>query len=624
MNPSLPKSAATSPVALPSERHDHLSDFSTDRRVLLLCALAVPIGMIAALVAKALLWLIAAFTNAAFFLRFSAEPVTLAGHHFGWWGVAVPAIGGLAIGLMARYGSEKIRGHGIPEALEAILLGRSLINPRVAILKPVSSAVSIGTGGPFGGEGPIIMTGGACGSLFAQLFHLTTAERKTLLVAGAAAGMAAIFATPIAATLLAVELLLFEWKPRSFIPVAMAAIIASVMRVPLLGVGPIFPVAPHAVLGPPALGVALLVGVCAGLASGLLTTLVYLCEDGFARLPIHWMWWPALGGLFVGLGGLLDSRVLGVGYETIHGLMRGEIVGATLVGLILAKGIVWAVALGSGTSGGVLAPLLMLGGGVGALLGTLTGVGDPGLWAVVGMASMMGGTMRSPLTGMVFLLELTHDLNALPALLVGTVAALCVTVLMLRRSILTEKLARRGQHITREYSVDIFTLIRVGEVMDRMPPVVNAQATVAELAEQLAQPGSPIARRQATLIEEDGNLVGIVTRGDLLRAQRANDSDTMTVIRAGTTSPVTVFADDTLDEALSKMLEHDIGRLPVVARDDGRKIAGYLGRAEILAARMRGHEEERRREKGPLFSRPKRGGEAEKHKDGSVTIPFLS
>lgn len=585
-----------------STSHGGLADFTTDRRVLLLCALALPIGVIAAFVATALLWLIAVFTNAAFFLRWSAEPVTLTDQHFGWWGVVVPVLGGLGIGFMARYGSEKIRGHGIPEALEAILLGRSLINPKVAILKPLSSALSIGTGGPFGAEGPIIMTGGAFGSIFAQLFHLSSAERKTLLVAGAAAGMAAVFATPIAAVLLAVELLLFEWKPRSFIPVATAAIIASIVRVPLLGVPPIFPVPAHAMLEPQALALALLVGICAGLVSGLLTALVYACEDGFAKLPLHWMWWPALGGLFVGLGGLLDPRVLGVGFETIHGLLRGEILGAALVGLFFAKGIVWAVALGSGTSGGVLAPLLMVGGAVGALLGALMGAAHPGLWAMVGMAAMMGGTMRAPLTGMIFLLELTHDFNALPALLVGSVAALCVTVLLLRRSILTEKLARRGQHITREYAVDIFELIRVGEVMDPKPPVVTADTSMTALAEKIAEAGSTFARRQATLITENGQLVGIVTRGDLLRAQRAAESGTLTVFQAGTANPLTAFTDETLNDAMNKMLQRDIGRLPVVERGAPGVVVGYLGRAEILAARVRHREEEQRREKWPFPS----------------------
>ena len=265
----------------PHQQRDVLADFSTDRRVLVLSGLAVGIGAAAALVAYALVWLIAVITNLAYYQRFSSHFVSPAGNHLGGWAVLVPMIGGLVIGLMARYGSEKIRGHGIPEALEAILIGRSRVEPKVAVLKPVSSALSIGTGGPFGAEGPIIMTGGAVGSLIAQLFHLSSAERKTLLVAGAAAGMAAIFATPMAAVLLAVELLLFEWKPRSFIPVAVAAVVAAVVRVPLLGAGPIFPVPGHAVLGAETLGFAVVVGLLAGVASGALTALVYACEDLF-------------------------------------------------------------------------------------------------------------------------------------------------------------------------------------------------------------------------------------------------------------------------------------------------------------------------------------------------------
>lgn len=590
-------SAASGPVHAP----DRLSDFSTNRRVLLLCALAAPIGAIGALVAKVLLWLIAVFTNAAFFLRFSSEPVVLQGHAFGWWGVAVPVLGGLIIGLMARYGSEKIRGHGIPEALEAILLSRSLINPKVAVLKPISSAVSIGTGGPFGAEGPIIMTGGAFGSMFAQLFHLTAAERKTLLVAGAAAGMAAVFATPIAAVLLAVELLLFEWKPRSFIPVAVAAVVASVVRVPLLGDGPIFPVALHDQLGAAALGLAVVVGVAAGLFSGALTALVYACEDLFARLPLHWMWWPAIGGLAIGLGGLADSRVLGVGYETIHSLMRGELLAGALISLLVAKGLVWAIALGSGTSGGVLAPLLMMGGAVGALLGLVTGVGDPGLWGMVGMASIMGGTMRSPLTGMIFILELTHDLNSLPALMVGSVSALCVTVLLLRRSILTEKLARRGQHIAREYSVDVFELMRVGDVMDRRPPIVPAGTTVAVLADRIARGDPAVAGRQGTLVVDDsGALAGIITRSDLMDVLQAGNADRTSVLDAGSTDLVVTHADATLQDAIALMLKREIGRLPVVDRDNPRSIVGYLGRADILAARLRRQEEEEKRERGKI------------------------
>jgi H+/Cl- antiporter ClcA/CBS domain-containing protein len=588
------------PAAAPST----LSDFRTDRRVLLLSAMALPIGVIGALVAKALLWLIAAITNLAFFGHLSAQAITPQEHHLGAWVIVVPVAGALLIGLMARYGSEKIRGHGIPEALEAILLGRSLISPKVALLKPISSALSIGTGGPFGAEGPIIMTGGAFGSLFAQLFHLSAAERKTLLVAGAAAGMSAVFATPVAAVLLAVELLLFEWRPRSFIPVAVAAIVASLVRVPLLGAGPIFPVTLHAALAPSALAIALAVGVAGGFVSGLLTLLVYGCEDTFEKLKLHWMWWPALGALVVGVTGFFDPRVLGVGYGTIHELMRGELLGPALVGLLFAKGLVWAIALGSGTSGGVLAPLLIIGGALGALLGSWIPGGDPGLFAMVGMSAMMGGTMRSPLTATIFVLELTHDFSALPALLVGTVAALCVTVLLMKRSILTEKLARRGQHIAREYSVDLFELMRVGDVMNTDPPTVEASTTIEAYSALVTHGDGPASRRQAALItDERGHLAGILTRDDLLRALDRDPTGRMPVGEAGRANPPVTYPDEPLHDAIRTMLSRDVGRLPVVERSDRTRIVGYLGRAEILGARLRLHEEEEQRERGPgLFA----------------------
>ncbi|HZQ08704.1 MAG TPA: chloride channel protein, partial [Anaerolineae bacterium] len=349
-------------MTLSEKKGDRLADFTTDRRVLVISLMALVVGVVSTAVAWVLVQLIALITNVAFYQRLSTEFISPANNQLGIFVIFVPVIGGLIIGLMARYGSEKIRGHGIPEALEAILIDRSKMSPKVAVLKPISSAISIGTGGPFGAEGPIIMTGGAFGSLFAQFFHLTDGERKTLLVAGAAAGMAAIFATPVAAVLLAVELLLFEWKPRSFIPVALAAAVAGALRVPLLGAGPIFPVTPHAPLDGTELVIACLVGLVAGFGSGILTTLVYAFEDLFNKLPIHWMWWPILGGLAVGIGGLLDPRVLGVGYDTIHALLRGEIIGAAVIGLLVGKALVWSIALGSGTSGGVLAPLLIMGG----------------------------------------------------------------------------------------------------------------------------------------------------------------------------------------------------------------------------------------------------------------------
>ncbi|HEY2800081.1 MAG TPA: chloride channel protein [Chthoniobacterales bacterium] len=586
-------------TAKPDEVRALLGDFRTDSRMLVLIALAVPIGVVAALVAKVLLWLIAELTNLVFFQRFSPLLPPLTAHHLGAWVIAAPVVGALVIGLMARFGSEKIRGHGIPEALEAILLGGSLVEPKVALLKPISSAISIGTGGPFGAEGPIIMTGGAFGSIIAQLFHLTAAERKTLLVAGAAGGMAAVFSAPIAATLLAIELLLFEWRPRSFIPVAVASVVAALLRVPLLGAGPIFPIASHAGLGPSAIFWAIGIGILAGFGSGLLTGLVYFCEDIFLKLPIHWMWWPAIGAVFVGLGGWLDPRVLGVGYYLINDLLHGQILGVAVLTLLVLKAVVWSISLGSGTSGGVLAPLLIIGGALGSYVGQWLPAGDAGLWAMVAMAGMMGGTMRSPLTGMFFMLELTGDFGALPALLCGSVAALAVTVLLMRRSILTEKLARRGQHIAREYSVDLFELMRVADVMDRDFTVLPASTPLRRYSARVASGDPLICSHQGTLLaNEAGELVGIITRGDVVRSFERSNDETLTVLEAGQSNLIVTYSDETLYDAIARMLRHNVGRLPVVDRDAPQTAIGYLGRAGILAARQRYHREEDIRESG--------------------------
>ncbi|HXI61205.1 MAG TPA: chloride channel protein [Pyrinomonadaceae bacterium] len=580
---------------------DRLADFTSDKRILILSLMAVIVGALSAVVAKILVWLIAVITNFVFYQTYSSELVSLSNHRLGLFVILVPIIGGLVIGLMARFGSEKIRGHGIPEALEAILFGRSRMEAKVAVLKPLSSAISIGTGGPFGAEGPIIMTGGAVGSLFAQMFHLSPAERKTLLVAGAAGGMSAIFASPVAAVLLAVELLLFEWKPRSFIPVSIAAAVAGALRIPLMGSGPIFPVTAHAPLGSEGLILALVVGIIAGLASGVLTTLVYAFEDLFEKLPVHWMWWPAIGGLFVGIGGWLDPRILGVGYDTIHSLLRGELIGPMVAGLLIGKALVWSISLGSGTSGGVLAPLLIMGGALGAIEARWMPMGDAGLWAMLSMAAMMGGTMRSPLTAMVFTLELTHDLNLLPGLLVACIAAHAVTVLWLRRSILTEKVARRGFHINREYVVDPLMSLRVGEAMDRDAPTIPAAMKVTELSDRLARRDRKLSRRQGTLIiDEAGLLMGIITRGDLLRAIEAFENPDLTVLQAGSGNLIVTYPDEILYEAIEKMVRNDIGRLPVVSRENPREVVGYLGRAAVMTARLQRMKEEHEREPGWL------------------------
>jgi CIC family chloride channel protein len=593
--------AASSAPSIP--RTDRLADFTTDARLLIITPMAAVVGVISAFVAVALVWLIGSLTNLFYYHRLSSALVSPAGNQLGIWAVLVPMAGGLAVGLLARYGSEKIRGHGIPEAMEAILIGRSRMSAKVAVLKPLSSAISIGSGGPFGAEGPIIMTGGAFGSLFAQAFHLSASERKTLLVAGAAGGMAAIFATPLAAVLLAVELLLFEWKPRSFIPVAAAAAVAGAVRVPLLGAGPIFPVTPHSALAWEELLLALAVGIAAGFASGALTWLVYAFEDLFAKLPIHYMWWPVIGGLCVGLGGLAFPRALGVGYDTIADLINGHLVGGFLIGLAITKALIWAIALGSGTSGGVLAPLLIMGGSLGAIEAQWIHAGDTGLWAMLSMAAIMGGTMRSPLTAVAFMLELTDDIHVLPALLIACVGAQAVTVLIMRRSILTEKVARRGYHVMREYIVNPLSRVRVEDVMQRDVPPVRADMTVEALFARLAGPDPVLAPHYAwPIVDDKGALAGVITRADVVKAMDRKRDPLATLLEAGSSPPVVAYPDEMLEEAVDKMIGHGVGRLPVVEREHPTKLLGYLGRKGIAEAWEDLREEDQVREAGWITS----------------------
>jgi chloride channel protein, CIC family len=487
----------------------HLGDFDVSRRVLLIAAFALPIGALSACVAWALLRLIGLITNLVFYQRVGTALVAPgAGQHSPFLILLAPVFGGLVIGIVARFGSEKIRGHGIPEAIESILTAGSRIQPRVALLKPLASAIAIGTGGPFGAEGPIIMTGGALGSISAQFLHLSADERKTLLVCGAAAGMAATFNAPLASVLLAVELLLFEWRPRSFIPVAAAVAVATVVRVPLLGGGAVFPAPPGALhLDAAAYGLCVLSGALAGLLALAATSLVYLSEDTFARLPIHWMWWPAIGGVIIGLGGLIVPQALGVGYDVIEAELNGSIALNLIVGILIVKTLIWSLSLGSGTSGGVLAPMLMIGGALGGLEATVFPHVAAGFWPLVGLAGVLGGVMRSPLTGVLFALELTHRYEALLPLMIGATAAYAISVLVLRRSVLTEKVARRGVHLNREYSIDPLEVLFVGDVMgDRSPAGVDPEAPIAFADDTL--------RHVAYLMAESGHTELVVARRD--------------------------------------------------------------------------------------------------------------
>jgi CIC family chloride channel protein len=602
-------------------------DFTAGVRLLWISLLAVVIGLLCAVVAFVLLWLIGLFTNLFYYQQLSrpaeaaaTEGLTLAVHHLGLLSILVPVVGGLLIGLMARYGSERIRGHGIPEALEAILIGRSRMSPKVTVLKPLSSAISIGSGGPFGAEGPIIMTGGACGSLIAQVFNLTAAERKTLLVAGAAGGMAATFNTPVAAVLLAVELLLFEWKPRSLIPVALAAAAAILIRPLLLGAGPLFPVAPpHGLPGLTVLLSAVACGIVAGVFATLLTGLVYAMEDLFGHLPVHWMWWPALGGLVVGIGGYFEPRALGVGYDIIEDLLHGRFADhPALVGLLalmVVKCVLWSAALGSGTSGGVLAPLLIMGGALGALESAWLPGGDMRLWSLIGMAAVMGGAMRSPFTGVLFALELTHDVNALPPLLIASTLSYGFTVLMMKRSILTEKVARRGYHISREYAVDPLEVVSIGEVMSPEVVTIPASMPVPELLGHYFH-GSGRKKHQAyPVVDGAGNLLGVVTHTNLLeewvavglgRPGEANLSrELFLAYDLIHREPVTAFAWESCRTAAERMAEGRVGRLPVVAADDPRQVIGIVTRSDLLKARARQVEQEGRRERFINLPRPR-------------------
>ena len=490
--------------------------------------------------------------------------------------------------------------------MEAIILGGSRMGLKVAIFKPISSAISIGTGGPFGAEGPIIMTGGAIGSLFAQLFALTDMERKTLLVAGACAGMTAVFATPVAAMLLAIELLLFELKPRSFLPVAVACITSAIERRYLLPSAPLFPFTGGVVLDPVhSLGWVGL-GLVVGFGSALLTVMVYAAEDWFARSPLHWMWWPAIGGLVVGLGGLIDPRALGVGYPNIAHMLAGGLAGISALRLLVVKAVIWSVALGSGTSGGVLAPLLIIGGSLGAVIGPWLPDAAPGFWAVLGMAAMMGGTMRAPLTATLFAVELTGNSGVLLPVIAATMASYAVTVLVMKRSILTEKLARRGHHITREYSVDLASLARVQEIMSSPVDTLAANMTVGDAIDFFLD--STHRHRAYPVVDEGERLLGLVSRADILNWIGAETPRARPLTDAlANRVTITASPHETISTIAVRMMFSQAPRIPVIDSDT-RRLLGIVSRGDLIKLRWREFEAETVRQ-AHLLRRPKRSAQ---------------
>ncbi len=584
--------AATGAVRTPA-----LGDFTTSPDILRLVPLAVGVGVLAACASLALLDMIGFVTNLAYYQRIGVRLVSPAANTLGIVAVVIPVIGGLVVGLMARFGSERIRGHGIPETMEIILTSGSKVRPRLAVLKPVSSAISIGTGGPFGAEGPIIVTGGALGSIVGQLMRLTAAQRRSLLVAGAAAGMSAVFGTPVAATLFGVELLAFEFRPRSTVLIGIAAATADALRVVMARHGlvapqPLFPVPSHAEIT----GIALLgaagIGIACGLSAWVITHAVHRAEDLFSYLGrhVHWMWWPAIGGLVIGIGGLIDPKALGVGYATIHAELLGQFAVGALLLLFGVKLVIWATGLGAGTSGGVLAPTLTLGAALGGTIGHLLPGASVGAWSLIGMAGVLAGVTGAPFTAIVFAFELTHDRNSLLALLVAAILAYLVSVLVLTRSILTEKVARRGVHVMREYSVDPLEAIYVRELIRPLAVTLEPTQRSADVYGAFAE-GSPERRQRLyPVLDEAAHLAGVVPWSAILHDRE----DPVRTVGEVMTTPVAIaYPDEILRLVADRMTAVDVGTLPVVEREDPGTVVGLITASDLLRARQRMLIEER-------------------------------
>lgn len=568
-----------------------------DRRVVLISALSIVLAIVAAVVAQGLIHLIWFITNLAFYGRFSFASTTPPQENLSLWVILIPVIGGLIVGLMARYGSKAIRGHGIPEAMEQVLLNQSRIPARMTFLKPVSSAIAIGTGGPFGAEGPIIATGGALGSLVGQVMTATAIERKTLLAAGAAAGMSATFGAPVSAVLLAIELLLFEYRPRSIIPVALATATAAGVRILFEGAEPVFAMPDLVPPAGAALALYILLGAIVGVVSVGVTRAVYAIEDAFEHLPVHWMWWPAIGAVAVGVVGYFAPRTLGVGYYNIsHFLSFGSDANPAYVTiqfvafLCIMKFISWSIALGSGTSGGTLAPLFTIGGGLGVLLGAgfdhlmpQAGI-DLRVAALVGMAAIFAGASRALLASVVFAFETTLQPLGLLPLLGGCSASFLVSALLMRNTIMTEKIARRGVRVPVEYAADFLDQILVREVASTPAVTLRTDQTLQEIRAWIAGGKAGTSHQGFPVLNGEGFVAGVVTRRHLLDPAVPAATRVEELI---TRPPIVVYADSTLRAAADHMVSHDIGRLPVIDRDGPPRVVGIVTRSDLLSAHRR-------------------------------------
>jgi H+/Cl- antiporter ClcA len=559
-----------------------------DSRTALMAGLAIIVAIGAGLVAQLLTALIAVITNISYYHTVSFSLRSPGGAtDMGWWIILIPVVGALVVGVMARYGSPAIRGHGIPEVMERVLYGESRIPARVMILKPLSAAVAIGTGGPFGAEGPIIATGGALGSLVGQMVKMSADERKILLAAGAAAGMTATFGSPISAVLLAIELLLFEYRARSLIPVALASAAAMAVRIVFVGSGTAFEIGTIGQVHYEALAFYTIIGAIVGVAAAWVTKWTYGIEDLFEKLPVHWAWWPAIGAVFVGVIGYLQPKTLGIGYENITAIINGQIVGTALVVFVIAKFLSWSIYLGSGTSGGTLAPLFTIGGGLGAMLGVGAAAiypaasVNPKVAALVGMTAIFAGASHALLAAIIFTFEITRQPFGLLPLLAGGTAAYFVSLLMSRNSIMTEKLARRGASVRVEYTADYLAQKLVRETALRDVVALRASDTLGEVRRWLESHAPGSSHQGYPLVDDSGQLVGVLTRRDLIGSEESESVALSALVRR---APVVVFTDNSLRDAADQMVRAGVGRLPVVERDTPRKVVGMISRSDLLSA----------------------------------------
>ena len=574
-------------------------------RIGMISLLAAAIGCAAGLIAFVLYDLIGLFTNLAFYHEWSFHFRSPENSHLGYWVIVIPVIGGLIVGLMAKYGSDKIKGHGIPEAMEAVLTSRSRIEAKVAILKPISAAIAIGTGGPFGAEGPIIQTGGAVGSLIGQIIATTAMERKTLLAAGAAAGMAATFNTPLAGVILAIELLLFEFRARSFIPLVIASTLATSVRYLLLGQHSMFQIGSVDFRVPAGLPYYLVLGLVCGAAAIGFTKLLYWVEDQFERLPVSELWHPAIGALGLGIIGFFVPRVLGVGYDTISDILNNSLTLKLLILIVVFKSLALVISLGSGTSGGLLAPMFMSSAAMGGLFAMVvnrlapSAHLSPGAFALVAMGAVFGAASRATFTFIVFAFEITHDFNSvLPLMLVCVIADL-IALKYLPSSIMTEKLSRRGLDVHQEFEADLLKQVRVRDIMRKEVAALPPEMTLRELGDSLAKGHMSMnLTRGLPIVTATGELQGLLTQSDLLRALEKNPEGDVTVLEAASKRLVVAYADERAFDALYRMIQHDVGRLPVVARENPKKMVGFLNRSSVLSAWTRQFEEEHTRESG--------------------------